>query len=392
VLKKVTVIATVTIMMFTSTVCVSYADKYGSSDLAGAKQQTSSAKSKLDAAKQAEAGVQADIDAIQKKINASVARISSLNNKIAKAEQKMEALSEKLFNLEEQLSTQQGDLSTWLRQMYLTGNTNMIDVLLASDSFEDLIGNLDMVKRVYDLDMKIIKEIETKQKQIENKKKELKTTNKSLKKQKNSVEQEKKGLTEDQQVLETELEKAGQSTETAKKAYENAMSSQSSIAASIARQNAYSSSSSSGSSSSSSSSSPSYSSNPGESLNDSDFQKILAEANKHLGKRYSFGASGPNSFDCSGFVCYVYSHALGVGLPRSAQGMCGSVKKVSGSDRAPGDLVFFTGTSSHAYISHVGIYVGGGRMIHASSGGGGVMYSSLDDSYYSGKIYCYGRV
>jgi cell wall-associated NlpC family hydrolase len=277
--------------------------------------------------------------------------------------------------------------------MYLTGDTNMIDVLLTSESFEDLIANMDMVKRVYDFDMKIIAEIEENQNQIEKKKKELKETSASLAEQKKSVEQEKKALTADQQVLEAELTKAGLSTQAAKDAYNKAMANQSSIADAVARQRAAAQRTSSSGGSSGGGSSPSYSSNPGEPLSDADFQKVLAEANSHLGKRYVYGASGPNTFDCSGFVCYVYRHALGItSLARSAQGMAGSVKKVSGSNREPGDLVFFTGTSSHAYISHVGIYVGGGRMIHASSSGRGVVYSDLDDSYYESKIYCYGRV
>jgi cell wall-associated NlpC family hydrolase len=375
------------ILTVSSSVCVSYAAKYSSSDLAGAKQKTQSAKSALDAAQQAQAAVQADVDALQKKINASVARLTNLNNKIAETQLKMEELSEKLFDLEEQLSTQQSDLNTWLRQMYLTGNTNMVDVLLTSENFMDLISNMDMVKRIYDFDMQIMREIQEKQDEIEKNKEELKETSASLAEQKESVEQEKQTLTADQKVLEAELTKAGKSTKAAKDAYNKAMATQSSIASSIARQSV-----SSGSGSSGGGSSPSYSSNPGEALTSADFQKILAEANKHLGKRYVYGASGPNTFDCSGFVSYVYSHALGIGLSRSAQGMAGSVNKIRGSERQPGDLVFFTGTSSHAYISHVGIYVGGGRMIHASSTGRGVVYDDLDDSYYASKLYCYGRV
>jgi cell wall-associated NlpC family hydrolase len=389
VLKKITVITLIAILTVGASVCVSYADKYSSGDLSDAKQKTQSAKSDLDAAQQEQAAVQADLTALQNKIDASVARLSKLNDKISKTQMKMEELSEKLFNLEEQLSTQQSDLNTWLRQMYLTGDTNMVDVLLTSENFEDLINSMDMVKRIYDFDMKIIQEIADKQEQIEKKKQELKETDASLKKQKKSVEQEKKDLTADQQVLEAELTKAGLSTQAAKEAYDNAMADQSSISSAIARQRAaalrasY--------DSGSSGSSPSYSSNPGEPLSDEDFQKVLAEATKHLGKKYVFGASGPNTFDCSGFVAYVFDHALGIGLTHSAAGMASGVTKVSPSDRAPGDLIFFQGTYKSG-VSHVGIYVGGGRMIHASSSGRGVVYSDVDESYYQATFYCYGRI
>ena len=76
------------------------------------------------------------------------------------------------------------------------------------------------------------------------------------------------------------------------------------------------------------------------------------------------GAQGPNSFDCSGLTYYVYKNAAGIKLPRqsSAQGKFGTT--ITKNNLKPGDLVFFSKKDSKT-ISHVGIYIGNGEMIHA---------------------------
>ena len=91
---------------------------------------------------------------------------------------------------------------------------------------------------------------------------------------------------------------------------------------------------------------------------------------QHLGKPYVFGAEGPNSFDCSGLVCYVYAQ-IGVGLPRVTfdQVRCG--RAVAPAELAPGDLVFFRRNN------HVGIYLGGGFFIHAPRTGDVVKITPL---------------
>ncbi len=90
----------------------------------------------------------------------------------------------------------------------------------------------------------------------------------------------------------------------------------------------------------------------------------------HLGKPYVWGAAGPNSFDCSGLVCYVYAQ-IGVRLPRVtfSQVRCG--RSVSPRELTSGDLVFFRGNA------HVGIYLGGGWFIHAPRTGDVVKITSL---------------
>lgn len=130
--------------------------------------------------------------------------------------------------------------------------------------------------------------------------------------------------------------------------------------------------------------------NPPES-NSSTAQAVVNLAYAKLGSPYVWGAEGPNSFDCSGLTSYVYKQVAGVSLPRSSSAQAGYGKTVSRSNLQPGDLVFFT-TNGTGNVSHVGIYVGGGNMIHAPKPGDSVKVSNIDSSYYVSKFVTAKRV
>ncbi len=113
---------------------------------------------------------------------------------------------------------------------------------------------------------------------------------------------------------------------------------------------------------------------------------MLKEAKKHLGKQYVWAANGPKTFDCSGFTCYV-SKKSGISLPRTSirQGEVGT--KINRNELKEGDLVFFdTSKEKKGFINHVGIYIGGGNFIHASSGAKRVVISSLNQSFYKQRF------
>ena len=104
--------------------------------------------------------------------------------------------------------------------------------------------------------------------------------------------------------------------------------------------------------------------------------KIVRFARTFLGIRYSYGGASPRTgFDCSGLVAYVYRH-FGVALPHYTVAQYGRGRRVSRWALRPGDLVFFAG------LSHVGIYVGQGRFIHAPHTGTRVRIASLGEGWY----------
>lgn len=109
--------------------------------------------------------------------------------------------------------------------------------------------------------------------------------------------------------------------------------------------------------------------------------KLYEVANDQLGKKYVWAASGPDSFDCSGFTMYVYKTALGIDLPHSSKSQSTKGDSVSKDELQLGDLVFFD-TDNDGDVSHVGIYSGDGKFIHSSSAKKKVMVSSLDEGFY----------
>lgn len=127
---------------------------------------------------------------------------------------------------------------------------------------------------------------------------------------------------------------------------------------------------------------------PGEYLDDATFAAMLSEAEKYLGYPYVWGGSSPaTSFDCSGFVSWVINHS-GWNVGRlGAQGLYNICTRTS-SPR-PGDLVFFKGTYDTPGVSHCGIYVGDGMMIHC---GDPISYANLNSSYWQSHFYAYGRL
>jgi cell wall-associated NlpC family hydrolase len=95
-----------------------------------------------------------------------------------------------------------------------------------------------------------------------------------------------------------------------------------------------------------------------------------------VGSPYRWGGAGPRSFDCSGLVNWAFDQ-VGVDLPRTSRALSRTGAPVARGDLRPGDLVFF-----YSPVSHVGIYIGGGRMVHASTSGRPVAVADIADRPY----------
>ncbi len=113
--------------------------------------------------------------------------------------------------------------------------------------------------------------------------------------------------------------------------------------------------------------------------------EVTMQAMAQIGQPYRWGGSAPDEgFDCSGLVQYVYREALGIELPRTSREMSRHGASVEREALAPGDLVFFQTTRKPN--SHVGIYIGDGRFVHAPSSGSLVRVESMDKRYWTRRF------
>ena len=107
---------------------------------------------------------------------------------------------------------------------------------------------------------------------------------------------------------------------------------------------------------------------------------IVSYAYNFIGTPYVYGATGPDTFDCSGFTSYVYANAAGINITRTTYSQMGVGTPVSYDELQPGDLVFTYGGD------HVGIYVGGGQYIHAPQPGDSVKVGNITSFYCARRV------
>ncbi len=119
--------------------------------------------------------------------------------------------------------------------------------------------------------------------------------------------------------------------------------------------------------------------------------KMVGEAMKYVGYPYVWAGASPNGFDCSGFVMYITQKVAGQNISHSIGNQASSGQYVSKDNLQPGDLVFFANTYT-AGLSHAGIYIGGGKFVHAENEGTGVVVSDINGGYYGPKYYTARRM
>lgn len=127
-------------------------------------------------------------------------------------------------------------------------------------------------------------------------------------------------------------------------------------------------------------------------LSDGSLSALITEAEKYIGFPYVWGGSNPStSFDCSGFICWIFTQSGTYNLPRTtAQGIYNQCMPISPNEAQPGDLIFFTKTyKTSSPVTHIGLYTGNNRMIHC---GNPIGYTSISTSYWKNHFYGYGRL
>lgn len=121
-----------------------------------------------------------------------------------------------------------------------------------------------------------------------------------------------------------------------------------------------------------------------------DVEKLVHEAAKWIGTPYLYGGADRSGADCSGMVMRLFGDVMGVKLPRSSREQQKACQTLGKNDLRPGDLVFFATGRDRGRVSHVGLYIGDGQMIHASSSRG-VITSGLSEAYYLKNYHSSGR-
>ncbi|MDE5930190.1 MAG: C40 family peptidase [Muribaculaceae bacterium] len=130
---------------------------------------------------------------------------------------------------------------------------------------------------------------------------------------------------------------------------------------------------------------------PGFDVNSKLADKIVSHARKWIGTPYKYGGESRKGTDCSGMTMSIFKDVAGVAIPRNSARQFEYCVSIGRNDLQPGDLVFFSSKAGSGAVSHVGIYVGDRKMIHASASRG-VMESCLDDRYWLTHYYGSGRV
>lgn len=345
-----------------------------------------------------------EIDVILDEITSIMVKIEETNGKIQAVEAEMAVKQNQIAETEAELRTKVEEYGERLRAMYKQGNAGMLSAILGSESIADLVSRTEAIIKIAKIDKQLLDEIEDIKKKLEEEKNQLVESISELEALNalNEIDREAAELKKtesDAKLVELEAEErkiAGDLATTeisllavGKTIINDSASSDDQLNAAItelrnvrtkliteaadaevveliekaksilkerklARERAQ-------STNSGYTGSASVSSNA-----------IVNKAYQYLGVPYVWGGTSPSGFDCSGFVQYVF-RTQGVSLPRVSRGQASSGSYVSLSNAQPGDIVYF-GQSS---VTHVGIYIGNNKMIHAPSPGKSVMISDM---------------
>ena len=340
----------------------------------------------VDKLKQQKQQTQQELDNLQDQWAYLLQQMDDLELKMANKSDEIDAANVKLEEAEKIQSAQYEDMKLRIKYMYEAGDATALESLVSSEDFSDLLSKAEYVQSVHGYDRDKLEEyVATKQK-IADLKDQLETEQSQLESMQTEYETEESNLTTlidskqaevadlDSQIQEAAEKAAKEEEERQKKAEEER---QKQLQA--ASQNSTTTNSNSGSSNSNkgnSSSNSSSSSNKGNSSSSSSSSSgsyvsgsTVSRAYSALGKPYVWGAAGPNSFDCSGLVSFCltgrYSHTY------SSSDFVGLTKV---SNPQPGDIC--------VRVGHVGVYIGGGQMIHAPHTGDVVKISAVPSNMW----------
>lgn len=305
------------------------------------------------------------------------AELEETRGQIAQTEEEIERTEEEISRKEREIAQGQQAISDRLSDSYKHGGTSLLDVVLGSSDFDELFSNLFYANRIADHDAELVEQVKEDREELRQQQDALQRQQEQLAEQESAQSE----LVAEQQAhvddvnarvaaqesyyeeLDQDLKDKLAEEEAIRIAEEEARRQQE---LQQQQQGGSAGGSASGNTNTDSGNAPS---------------SVVDIALAQVGKPYVWAAGGPGSFDCSGLTSYAYAQ-VGVSIPHQSQQQYNLVARKGhlvydiGSLK-PGDLVFWGNGGSASAIYHVGIYIGGGRYVHASSPGVGVITSTL---------------
>ncbi len=330
------------------------------------------------------AAVQAQLSKVYEQSDMAVERYNEAASRLRDVQDRIVRNQHLLKVAEYKLGVANDHLTARAVQVYKADDAGIIDVVFASRTFEDLLTQLDVMQRMTESDAQTARAAKVYRQEISDRRVALEADRKSAA----TLVAQREDSKDQVLALQAQLESTagGLKSEIADlEAKAAAAAKAAAEKAALAASQTASASSSGGSSSGSSSSSSSGGSGGGGTAVDpggSGHSAVVAIAQRYLGVPYVWGGASPSGFDCSGLTMYCYAQ-IGIGMSHGATDQQRQSKPVSLSALQPGDLVFF---GSASYSHHVGIYVGGGQMIHAPHTGTVVQYGSISGAWIGGRF------
>jgi len=301
-------------------------------------------------------GVYHQVDVAVEKYNQATTQLTTVQAQIKENERLLKVAEYNLDIANQQLSARAEDI-------YKARDVGVVDVLFAANSFDDLVTQLNLMERLGNSDVDTVKSISAYRQDIKDRRVKLNADKKAAAKLVASAAENKAEV----ESLQGKLEQmtAGIRSDIRRLEQQAAARAQAAAQAAAAQQTG------------STGGAGGTVVDPGGSGHSS----VVGIAQRYLGVPYVYGGASPSGFDCSGLTMYCYAQ-IGIGLSHGATDQQHASTPVPLSALQPGDLVFF---GSASYSHHVGIYVGGGSMIHAPHTGAVVSYGSISGAWIGGR-------
>ncbi|MCY6369901.1 NlpC/P60 family protein [Clostridium ganghwense] len=313
-------------------------------------------KANLEKAEKKVEELEQNIEHFDYEIESKMIELNNTKSKIEEAKNHIKVAEKDIEKIDKDIEEEKKLYNDRIRNMYMQGMGGYLEVILGAKDLSDLFFRLEALKKIWELDRKILNSLNEKQDKIKNKKEQLLLENDKLlslqAKQEKEMEDFKQNKIQQEKLI-AEAEKltklyADKVKKEEKKVSQNTTK---------------------------------YIPSRGSSASVSQ-DAMIAYAKKFLGTPYKWGANGPNYFDCSGYTKYIFAK-FGINIPRVSRDQAKGGRYVPKNQLQPGDLVFYAYNKGKGAIHHVGMYIGNGKYIHAPRTGDVVKISSVNRSDYA---------